>query len=255
METIGIIAAMPQESKALLDCVREYERFTLGMFRGARFQLSDRHCLLLTSGMGLKRAMDATRALVAESDLHLLISFGIAGAINSDEHIGDVIVAGNTCMLQNGLPGQLHTLAALSLTAWDAADQVLQPFGAHLFAGTALTTRGSQIVLQRPELLTHPILEMETAGIAQIADGKGIPLLSIRSVSDGPQAPIPFNLKVMLDDQDNIRIGRMLMQILHRPQTILQALRMLRNSRVASSHAARALIAVLSLPTPVTCSV
>ena len=251
METIGLIAAMPQESEALLRCIKEWKRIVLGPFRGVRFQLMDRNCLLVTSGMGLKRAMDATRTLLAVASPYLLVSFGIAGAVNDDLHIGDVVVAGNTCLLDRGLPGQLQSLASLSEAAWNAAAQVLQPDGARLVPGTAITTRGSQVVLQQLEEMPHPVLEMETAGIAQVAAEMGIPLVSIRSVSDGPQSPIPFDLEAILDEKYNLRIGKLLTMVLRHPQIIFQSRQMMQNSRKAADHAARALVAALSQPSPV----
>jgi nucleoside phosphorylase len=250
METIGLIAAMPQESEALLRCIKEWKRIALGPFRGVRFRLRDRDCLLVTSGMGLKRAMDGTRTLLAATSPHLLVSFGIAGAVNDDLRIGDVVVAGNSCLLDMGLPGQSRPLASLSKVAWNAAAQVLQPDGARLVAGTAITTHGSQVLLQPLEEMVHPVLEMETAGIAQVAAEMGIPLVSIRSVSDGPQAPIPFDLEVMLDEKYNLRIGKMLMMVLRNPQIIFQSRQMMQNSRKAADHAARAVVAVLSQPSP-----
>jgi len=251
METIGLIAAMPQESEALLRCIKEWKRIVLGRFRGVRFQLVDRNCLLVTSGMGLKRAMDATRTLLAGSSPHLLVSFGIAGAVNDDLHIGDVVVAWNTCLLDRGLTGQLQSLASLSEAAWNAAAQVLLPEGARLVVGTAITTRGSQVVPQQLEEMPHPVLEMETAGIAQVAAEIGIPLVSIRSVSDGPQSPIPFDLEAILDEKYNLRIGKLLILVLRRPQIIFQSRQMMKNSRKAADHAARALVAALSQPSPV----
>jgi len=251
METIGLIAAMPQESEALLRCVKEWKRTTFDPFRGARFQLMERDCLLVTSGMGLTRAMDATRALLAGSSAHLLVSFGIAGAVNDDLHVGDVVVAWNTCLLDKGLPSQFHSLASLSEASWNAAAQVLQPAGAHLVPGTAITTRGSQVVLQQLEQMTHPVLEMETAGIATVAAEMGIPLVSIRSVSDGPQSPIPFDLESILDEKYNFRIGKLLMLVLRRPQIIFQSRQMMQNSRKAADNAAKALVAALSQPDPV----
>jgi adenosylhomocysteine nucleosidase len=248
METIGLIAAMPQESEALLRCIVEWSHMTIGPFRGVRFKLSDRNCLLVTSGMGLKRARDAARTLLAVADPHLLVSFGIAGAVNDDLNIGDVVVAGNTCSLDKGLPGHFQSLASLSEAAWNAAVQVLQPDGACLVTGTAITTRGSQVFPQQLGELAHPVLEMETAGIAQVAAEKGIPLLSIRSVSDGPQSPIPFDLEAILDEKYNLRIGRMLMMVLRHPQIIFQSRQMMQNSRKAADHAARVLVAALSQP-------
>jgi adenosylhomocysteine nucleosidase len=210
----------------------------------------DRDCLMVTSGMGHKRAMHGTRALLAATSPHLLVSFGIAGAVSDDLRIGDVIVARNTCLLDMGLPGQFRPLASLSEAAWNAATQVLQQDGARLVAGTAITTRGSH-VLQPLEEIAHPVLEMETAGIAQVAAEMGIPLVSIRSISDGPQSPIPFDLEAILDEKYNLRIGKMLMMVLRSPQIILQSRQMMQNIRIAADHAARALVAALSQPSPV----
>ncbi len=251
MEAIGLIAAMSQESESLLRCVKEWKRVMLGKFRSYHFQLSGWDCLLVTSGMGLTRAMDATRALLAETSPHLLVSFGIAGAVNADLNIGDVVVAGKTCLFYKDLPDQFQPLASLSDAAWEAAAQVLQPEGARLVSGTAITTRGYQVAPQQLEEMPHPVLEMETAGIAQVAAEMGIPLVSIRSISDGPHSPIPFDLEAIMDDDYNFRIGKMLMMVLRRPQIIIQSRQMVQNSRKAADHAARALVATLSQPSPV----
>ena len=250
METIGLIAAMPQESDAVLRRIRKWKRTALGPFRAVRFHLLDRDCLLVTTGMGLQRAVDGTRALLAAITPHLLISFGIAGAVNDSMHIGDVVVAGSTCLLDMGLPGQSQPLASLSEAAWNAAAQVLQACGARLIAGTAITTRGSQMIPQSLEKIAHPILEMETAGIAKVAARRGIPLVSIRSISDGPQAPIPFDLEAVIDENYNLRIGRILMMVLRNPRIVFQSRRMMLNSRKAADHAAGAVVAALSQPSP-----
>ena len=170
VETIGLIAAMPQESKALLRCIKKWKRFALGPFRGDRFQLIDRDCLLVTTGMGLKRAAEGTRALLSATNPQLLVSFGIAGAVHDELHIGDVVVARNTCLLDRGLLSPSQPLASLSKAAWDAAVQVLQPDDARLVVGTAITTRGSQIVLQPREKLTHPIRIPTPLGAVAISE-------------------------------------------------------------------------------------
>jgi hypothetical protein len=101
------------------------------------------------------------------------------------------------------------------------------------------------------EEMLHPILEMETAGIAQVSAEMGIPLVSVRSISDGPQAPIPFDLEGVLDEEANFRIGEMLRMVFRNPQIIFQSREMMQNSKRAADHAARAVIAVLSQPLPV----
>jgi hypothetical protein len=87
---------------------------------------------------------------------------------------------------------------------------------------------------------------METAGISQIASKAGIPLIAIRSISDGPKAPIPFDLEVIFDDNYKIRIGRVLAAILHQPQIILRFRHMMKNSWIAADHAARAVFAMIN---------
>ncbi len=107
METIGLIAAMQTESAALLRCSKIWKRISVGPYRGYQSQLYDRNCVLITSGMGLKRASAATRILVDQIHPQLLISFGIAGAANRNLQIGDVVVAKSVYLLVNGLPNSV----------------------------------------------------------------------------------------------------------------------------------------------------
>ena len=117
--------------------------------------------------------------------------------------------------------------------------------------GTVITTRGAQIIQKETEQLDNPIMEMETAGIAGVVAEQGLPLLSLRAISDGPRAPIPFNLEAMMDEQDNIRIGEILKTMLGHPRILPSLVRMGRNTRKAADAAALALFAALSQPGPV----
>jgi len=223
----------------------------LGPFRCYRFRLFDRNCLLVKSGIGLKRAMDATYALLAATSPQFLVSFGVAGAVNDDLRIGDVIVASNTCLLDKGIPSQFQRLAPLSDAARHAATQALQQRGARFVSGTAITTRGSQVVQLQPKEMAHPVLEMETAGVARVAAEQGISLMALRAVSDGPQAPLPFSIEAVTDEELNPRIGKIIKTILRHPQIVLQFRWLGRNVEKAAENAAIALVAALSQPLPV----
>jgi len=252
METIGIIVAMPQESDALLRLVEQRDCDEHGSYRFYHFRISDRVCWLLTSGMGRVRAENATRVLIEAASPQLLVSVGIAGAVNADLQIGDVVNSTNACILENGgQAGPLQPLAHLSQMAWQSAQFILKSGGAELYAGTAITTHGTQFVPQEPGQFPNPVLEMETGGIAGVAAEKGLPLLSLRSISDGPRAPIPFDLEQMMDEQDNIRIGKIIKTILGHPKMVPGLMRMGRNSRKASDNAAIALIAAMRQPGPI----
>jgi adenosylhomocysteine nucleosidase len=223
METIGLIAAMTQESDALLRCVKPWKRVAVGPLRGNSFVLAGQNYVLVTSGMGVRRASEAARNLVELNSPQMLISFGIAGAVEADLEIGDVVLAEAVCSL----------------------DQVLVTRDRQLFIGTAVTTGGSQVMKSQLGEMRHPILEMETAGIAQVAAEKGIPLLSLRAISDGPHAPIPFDLGEIMDEDANLQAGRLLKTIVRNPRIILQSMRMTQNIRIATNNAAAALVAAL----------
>lgn len=248
MEKIGIITAISQETEALLQRVEQWKCIPIGPLRAYRFRLLERDCFLIESGMGVRRAENATQALLACANPHFLVSFGVAGAVEDDLQIGDVVLARNTCSLEQGILSQFHRLASFSDEARQAVAQVLEPRGAQLYSGTAITTRGSQIILRQAETIEHPVLEMETIGIARIAAEKGISLLSLRAISDCPQEPIPFNLDIFTDEEGNLRLGKMIVTVIGQPRILFHSIRLLRNVRRAADNAATALITALRQP-------
>jgi adenosylhomocysteine nucleosidase len=254
MDTIGLITAMPLESEALLRHVRRWKRTIVGPLRGIRFQIANRDCVLITSGMGVRRAAEAVRALIEVIHPVHLVSFGIAGAVQGDLKIGDVVMATLNCSLEKGLLSPFQPVASLSTAGREAAEQALHPRGVRLVPGTAVTTRGSQLVLQQLEELLNPILEMETAGILRVAAESGIPLVVLRSVSDDPLAPIPFDLEMVMDDKYNFQPGRLLQAVLKHPRIFLQFGQMIRNSRIAADNAAIAVAAALNQLLPIIAS-
>ncbi|MRR32935.1 hypothetical protein EG834_21965, partial [bacterium] len=238
MHTVGLVAAMPQESKALLKQVASWKPHKIGRFRAYRFEISQWDCWLIESGMGVVHAGDATRVLLKEVEPRLLVSFGIAGAVEAELQIGDVVAAEGTCILQGNKLTSVQPLALVSQQARKAVSAALKKEGGKLCLGTTITTRGSQLTGMRPGIPVHPVLEMETAGILQSAQEYGVPLVVLRAISDGPAAPIPFDIESMMDGDYNLRIGRILGAILRRPKILRQALQMSKNSEIAASNAA-----------------
>jgi adenosylhomocysteine nucleosidase len=245
MDTIGLIAAMNQESDALVRLIKGSKRISIGQYKGFRFQCGERNCILIITGWGRKRAGDATRVLLAEANPQMLISFGIAGAVHSDLQIGDVVVSTKSCVLENGLPGQPRRLAALSGPTWKAVNEVLLMEKVSMFQGTTITTHGSQVDLIEEDEFPHAVLEMETAGIAEVAADKKVPLVSIRSISDNPQTPIPIDLQSAIDEDDNLLTGKLFMMVMRDPKIIFYSSRMINNSRIAADNAALAVITLL----------
>ncbi len=255
MYRIGLLAALPLERDALLRRLRQAQRTKLGAFDARRFELPGLDCLLVSSGMGDRRASQAAACLTEQCAPQALISYGIAGALDADLQIGDVIAAQSVCRLERGVLTDFQPLAIMNQASWESAGQALSPLGARLLPGTALTTPGAQTLADRPAGLLHPVLEMETAGIAQVAAAAGVPLYSLRAVSDGPNQPLPFSPGDVLDENANLDTGALLRAILRRPRVLAQIPQSLRNSRQAADRAAIALLAALhhwpgQLPAP-----
>jgi adenosylhomocysteine nucleosidase len=246
METIGIIAPMPQECRALIRLAGKTERVMLDKFRCYRFQLSGRNCLLVESGIGFKRAREAVRILIAAADPELIVSFGVAGAARDDLKVGDVIAASQTFLLEKDRKSLFNNLYPLSVAATLAAAHVLERRGARMVSGTVVTTRMSDADGLLPEEMPNPVLDMETAGIAQVASEHGTAVLALRAVSDGPSEPLSFNLEAMTDEDFNLSILKAAGMVILRPWLALASLRIVRNVRKASDNAAAALAAVMA---------
>jgi hypothetical protein len=90
-----------------------------------------------------------------------------------------------------------------------------------------------------------PVLEMETMGIALVAAEKDIPFFAVRAISDGPVAPIPFDLGEMMDENANLRMGKLLRLIARQPRIISELRKMRHNTRIAADNAAIALMQLL----------
>lgn len=245
--TIGLLAAMPQESTALLHHIREARRNIVNQIPVHNFTIEDQPYVLVTSGMGMRRASEAARLLVEGYSPRLIISFGIAGAVQTDLEIGDVVLVQASCQLNNGIPGKLVPLARWSEPARDAVTEILAGRGKRVWLGVAITTGASQVEEGQLQGFHHPILEMETAGIAPIANERGIPLLSLRAIGDGPRAPIPVDLSQVMDEDANLKVGQLFRAVVRNPKVILQSRQVLRNTSLAAGGAALALMAILEM--------
>jgi adenosylhomocysteine nucleosidase len=251
LETIAFIAALKPESRPFLRRVRKYQKSSIEVFPCCRFYLFGRECVLILSGVGLMRAIRSVHALFSVTRPQLVVSFGIAGAPQPDLHVGDVIIAHTVRVLTpSGSAGRSQALAALSLTAQHAAALALHHRGARFLPGIALTTSGAQAVNLTGFALDHPVLEMETAGIAQACFSQGVPVLAFRAVSDSVDQPLPFDLGACLDTDQNLKIGRILSRLVRDPSLFTRLNRFRRNAGRAAENCAAAMYAALETHLP-----
>jgi len=244
METVAFIAAMRQETRPLLRRIGPSRRDWIGRFPCFRFELCGRDCVLLETGVGIARATDGVRALISLFRPGMAVSFGIAGAPRRGLAIGDVVAGRGVHRLESGRAGLARPLAALSDAAFNAAAEPLGLVGARLSWGSVLTTWGDQ-ALSASAAVENPVLEMESAGIADACAEAGVPLYAFRAISDSVDEPLPFSLSDYLDERQQLMVGRLAAAVIRRPHLLPALLRLARNAGRAADNAALAALAAV----------
>lgn len=221
----GLIVAMRREARPLLRMVMPPD------------------CTLAYCGIGLERARSAAASFIAAVNPRLLVSFGVSGGVEEDLQVGDVVAPEIVRLLEGGpsLP-----LAALSAAELAAVEKAVAARGARVFRGSIITTRGEAVRPGDVKALSHPVLDMETYGIAQAAQARGVPLISLRGLSDSLHQPLPFDLAAMTDARGGFRVGRLLAQVLRHPGLIGRLSRLQENTRRAEENVTAAVMALLS---------
>jgi adenosylhomocysteine nucleosidase len=248
--TIALIAAMPEEIKPLLRRVGSYTREELGGVAACRFAIGTRNIRLIESGMGPERSDVATRALIAATKPDLIIDFGFCGSVIAGAAAGDIVVAERVLSFHGGSFQEREGLAA-GLTK-DAIRLLVEKCREKAFqvsAGTFITaaeiTGKRELVGLLPAGIVNPVLEMETAAVAQVAAEANVPLLALRSVSDGAGEELGFTIEEFTDREMNVRVSKVLLTVAKKPWIVPQLLRLARNAKIAGENLATAMLVLL----------
>jgi adenosylhomocysteine nucleosidase len=215
---IGITFALPSESSDLrrrLSNVRREEHLVFG-------KIDNCDVAILHTGVGAKNCNERMETLLHKARPRLVISSGFAGAVGSDLHVGDLILAENFSdreLLQR-------------------ADGILserKPRVAKLFTSTSIIDS----VDERNEIARvsgAAAVDMETEAILGVCNTHGIPFLSLRTISDSPKDPFPAPPHVLFDiERQRTNYGSLAAYLLRHPGSISKLLRF--SKQIARSRA------------------
>lgn len=232
---IGIITAMPEETRAIVRLLGQAQKFRMGGLAAHHAQLSGHELTVVEAGMGYANATAAARILIEELRPDLLMSAGFCGGISTELRVGDVVLAtGLTTVSDNGqhvVPVVMPAVAREFVLRQTAEGQRMF---AGLFATTTVIMPKSRLAALLPRDAPFPVVEMESAAIALLAGENGIPFVGLRTVSDPFDEELAFSLDEFCDERMRIRIPRVLLTIARKPRIIPQLIRLARNSRVAA---------------------
>lgn len=218
MREIGIVIAMRMEARCIT-------RRRLPFNQRAR--LGDRAAIWLC-GMGDEAARKAAEGLAA-SGASALISFGFAGALDSNLRPGDLV-----------LPKAVHAHDPLPVDQhWRSRLRKTLPASVNVLDGVLAT---SNVVLCSPRAKLELgrstgacAVDMESGAVAEIAAHVGIPFLALRVISDAVEfSPPPVLLNAVRPD-GSVDLSRLLPLLLRRAITPQTLLRLAMESRAACS--------------------
>lgn len=239
-QTIGLVAAMPEEIKPVLKLTRDLTQDTVAGFTRYRFTLGGHDCCLVESGMGARRAAAATAALITACSPAVIVNFGFAGAVTAGLAVGDVICAENVLDYDNGRellstqpPGE----------AGPCAGRPALPAATIVTAGKILDKR--TLATELPADTGPYVLDMETAAVVRQAHLAGLPVLALRAISDGADEELGFSIEEFVDDTMTVRPWRVMATMAKRPWIIPQLLRLAGNVSTAGRSLAAAVAAAL----------
>jgi nucleoside phosphorylase len=244
---ILILAALLPEVRPFLRRVKARARRDLGL---PAWEWQPGPGLMVLSGMGEAAARRAGERLVNDLRPEVLVSVGFGGALAQGLAAGDLVLGG-TFWRYNPDTGELRAGAfpapprplALLRSALTAA-------GLPAASGSLVTT--SRIIHkacqgQALQGLPHPVLDLETGVLAELAAAQGLAFLSLRAITDAAGEEIPEFLRKAAEQERTVGVGAALRWLAADFRRLKDLLTLRRRSRGAAARLARALTVLLPL--------
>jgi nucleoside phosphorylase len=238
---IAVTFALPAESAEFIRSLRNKSRINRNGVRTIRGKIEDRAIEVLHTGVGEKvcrqrlgKFLSATgriRGGEQDQQFDCLISAGFAGALDNDLKIGDLLLVENFSTVRLS-----ETHALLS--------------GLHIHIANLLTVPA---LIDSPEernklALTSGAVaaDMETEFIARVCAACGIPLLSLRVISDTPHNRLPAPANVLFDiERQQTRMLKLATHLLAHPSRVPRLVHFARRIAHTRKILADALVAVV----------
>ena len=183
MTKAAVTFALPAESSEFLRRLDNKLCTGRNAIRIIRGTLDDREIEVLHTGVGEKVCRQRVGKFLKDQQFEFLISAGFAGALNDQLHSGDLLLARNFSTLylteRQSFPSlPIHQADLLTLPALiDSSEERNE---------IARSTDAAAV-------------DMETEFIARACAEHGIPLLSLRVITDTPREPFPAPVHVLFD--------------------------------------------------------
>ncbi len=241
------MAALPQEVRPFLRRVSVRPRRNLGL---PAWDWQGGAAVVALSGMGGDAARRAAKTLISRCRPGLLVSLGFGGALVPGLAAGDVVL-GETFWHYNPDTRELRPAAQPPAPQpLVRLRQVLATAGCTTVSASLVTTGRIIHKASQTEPLTalpQPVLDLETAILAEVAAAQALPFLSLRAITDVAGEEIPEFLRNAGDPGASVGAREALAWLAGDLRRIKDLWRLWRASRRAAQALSGALVVLLPL--------
>ena len=229
---IAVTFALPAESSEFLRRLRDRTGAERNGVRIVRGKMDDRMIEVFHTGAGEKVCRQRLAKFLQDQQFDLLISGGFAGALNDQLQVGDLLLAKNFSTI--ALNNRRKSFSSLPIHKAD------------LLTVSALID-SSEKRLEIARASGAAAVDMETEFIARACADHGIPLLSLRVISDTLDEPFPEPTKVLFDiEQQRTRFLTFATFFLAHPNRVPRLIQFAKRIARARKILTGALVAVIS---------
>lgn len=199
---VGIVVAMKEELEEILYFVDKLEESIHSNTTFIEGKISNKECILVNCGVGKVNSARVTQKLVDLYKPKYIINVGVAGAINDNLSIGDVVISNNNIQHDFDITAFGHEKGYISNVGKNfysdkylvgAAQEVCLKEKNRNYEVKLGTITSGDIFCTDDKMKNKirckfeaDVVDMECAAIAQVSILEEIPFVSIRSISDGP---------------------------------------------------------------------
>ncbi len=194
MKRIGIIGAMPSELADIRAALPDSEIVKKSGFDFYVNRISEEtEVIHVCSGIGKVNAAICTQALIDTFEPNAVINAGIAGGMNRDVKVCDIVISSEVCAHDVELRFLNNYPPYCSIFVSDArlialAQETCDAFGVKHFNGRIVSGEAfisdNVVKASIQERLSPYAVDMESAAVGHSAYVNGVPYVSVRCISD-----------------------------------------------------------------------
>jgi nucleoside phosphorylase len=230
MTRIAVTFALPAESSEFLRRLGNRSRADRNGLSIVHGTIDHRSIEVIHTGVGGNVCRQRIGKFLENQQFDFLISAGFAGSLNHELQVNDLLLAKNFLTLDSK-----HTQSSLSNVSIYAANILTVP---------AMIDSSEERERMARESGASAV-EMETEFIARACAAHGIPLLSLRVITDTPTRPFPAPPNVLFDvRQQRTRIAVLAKFLLAHPRRIPRLVQFARRIARARTILTNALVEI-----------